>query len=111
MDEPAVAVSKAQKGLYPFEPVWRGPPLDRGYVGRVHGNAVEGNDEAQALGLLDMELAFLRFEVVAGFLEGVQDRSHVVAVFIQCVRVYKDVVDIAGAEEVQVFAENVLMKC
>lgn len=55
-----------------------------------------------------MELAFLRFEVKVGLLEGLQHGSYMRAVFHQGIGVDEDVIDVSVAEDVKVLAENVI---
>ena len=77
---------------------------------RIHFKTVSADDQAEELSLSDEELAFRQLSIEYRLLKALKDFTDVFFVFFSGFAIYQDVVEVCGAELIEVVAERVVNK-
>jgi hypothetical protein len=107
-DKAAIEVSKPQECADIFEVVRGFPVLDSGNLFWIHFDSFHTDDETQVFDFLVIEHTLLWFEVQACLLKGLLDPVDIFLVFLKSIRVDQCVVEICGAELIEVGGKDII---
>jgi hypothetical protein len=114
LDKAAIEVSEPQECTDIFVVAGGFPILDSSDLFWIHFDSFHTDDETEVFDFLVMELTLLWFEVQGHLLKGLQDPVDIFLVFLKCIRVDQCVIEICGAESIEVGAKDIIdeiLKC
>ena len=90
--------------------LWTLPFEDHFNFGRIHVNTLRGDYEPEERDFCSMELAFLRLDVEAGFLESFEDETDMSLVFFEGIGIDQEIIEVDNEEFIEVVAKLVVHK-
>jgi hypothetical protein len=107
-NEAPVEVAESKEGSDFKQVGWRRPVQDALHFLDVHGNPISSDNEAKEFHAVLVELAFLGFGEESCFAKCFKDRGNMLIVFLQCVRVDEDVIQVTDDIVIQHHPEVVV---